>query len=310
MTENISTEIAVVKADVGNFVVDDPVLTKCAAEIRRLGRRVKEDVVEIGRYLDEAQQHAGHGTWLTWIEAEFGWSDQTARRFIHVYEFSRDSKFNKLLNSNLPLSALYQLAAPKTPEAARKEVAARVEAGEKVSVAAVTKAVGWVKAKKVKTTKPADDVDAAEEDPSVTQRRTECAALFGESADSAESELTAVESAGPAAEKLLEYWTESTPQAQQFIRDLVIEEFFAQADGADIYARIPADRLDEVIPAFLDKLTVEGMRTKMSEAFGQSLRRKEAAPAQVKKSAKGWKKSINHHPTNSARNGRGTHSRQ
>jgi hypothetical protein len=158
IADNISTGIAVVKANVGNLAVVDPILAKYAAEIRRLGKRVKEDVIEIGRYLDQAQQHAGHGTWLTWIEAEFGWSDQTARRFIHIYELSRDSKFNKLLSSNLPLSALYQLAAPKTPEAARKAITERVEAGGKVSVAAVTKVIAKAKGKtNTQTTKPAGD---------------------------------------------------------------------------------------------------------------------------------------------------------
>jgi hypothetical protein len=80
----------------------------------------------------------------------------------------------------------------------------------------------------------------------------------------------------------------------------MLEEFFAQAGGADIFARIPAARLDEVIPAFLDKLTVEGMRTRMSNPFGQEARRKLAAPEKVKKSAKKWKRSINHRPANRA----------
>jgi hypothetical protein len=141
MTGNISTEIAVVKADVGNLVVDDPVLTKYATEIRRLGRRVKEDVVEIGRYLDQAQKHAGHGTWLTWIEAEFGWSDQTAYHFIHLYQACQNPEFQNFWNSDLPMSALYRLAAPNTPQEARDEVAERIEAGEKLSCAEVQKTI-------------------------------------------------------------------------------------------------------------------------------------------------------------------------
>jgi hypothetical protein len=88
-------------------------------------------------------------------------------------------------------------------------------------------------------------------------------------------------------------WDDATPEDHQLICDLVLEEFFAQASGADIFAHIPAARLDEVIPAFLDKLTVEGMRTRMSDPFGQEARRKLAAPEKVKKSAKKWKKSIN-----------------
>jgi len=126
---DIATNIDIVKA---RDLTADPLLAQYATEIHRLGKRVKKDVIAIGHYLDQAQKHAGRGAWHLWVNTEFGWSDQTARRFIHVYELSRDSKFNNLLNSDLPLSALYQLAAPKTPGRARDEVAERVEAGEKV----------------------------------------------------------------------------------------------------------------------------------------------------------------------------------
>ena len=156
MTGNINTDTAVVKVDVGNLVVDDAILREYAAEIRRLGKRVKEDVVEIGRYLDQAQKHADHGTWLAWIKAEFGWSDQTAYHFIHLYQAYQNPEFQNFWNSDLPMSALYRLAAPNTPQEARDEVAERIEAGEKVSVAAVaetiTKAKSTGKAKaKTKT---------------------------------------------------------------------------------------------------------------------------------------------------------------
>jgi Protein of unknown function (DUF3102) len=127
------------------------VLTEHATEIRRLGKRVKEDVVEIGHRLVLAQEHVGHGRWLDWIETEFGWSDQTARRFIHIYEFSRDSRFNNLLNSELPLSCLYKLAAPSTPEEARQEIASRVEAGGQPSCAEVNEVIRQAKNINVET---------------------------------------------------------------------------------------------------------------------------------------------------------------
>ena len=208
MPENISTENAVIKADVGNLVVDDPILAKYAAEIRRLRKRAQEDIIEIGRYLDQAQKHASHGTWLTWIEAEFGWSDQTARRFIHVYEFSRDSKFNNLLNSDLPLSALYQLAAPKTPEEAREAIAERVEAGEQPTCAMVTEVIAQTKAR---TTKPADNAeipDVDDEDPSITQRRAEHAVRFAEPSDAA-----------PESETLSAHWRRETREARMSFLD-------------------------------------------------------------------------------------------
>jgi hypothetical protein len=179
-----------IDAGIGNLVINDPVLAKYAVKIRRLGKRVLEDFIEIGWYLHQAQEHAGHGTWLAWIEAEFSWSDQTARRFIHLYEFDRDSKFNNLLNLDLPLSALYQLAAPKTPDAARKEIAERVEAGGEVSVAEVTEIIAKAKGEALRLkaeletdlqrlSREADaktDIDG-DEDPGTAQHRAAMAQI-------------------------------------------------------------------------------------------------------------------------------------
>ena len=86
--------------------VSNPVLADKAAAIHKLIKRARQDIVEIGRHLAEARDHVDHGEWLTWINTEFGWSDQIARRFGHVYELSQDAKFNKLLNFDLPLSVL------------------------------------------------------------------------------------------------------------------------------------------------------------------------------------------------------------
>ena len=154
---------AIVKDGVGGSLTADPVLAKYAAEIRRLGKRVKEDIIAIGRYLDDAREHAGRGAWLIWLEAEFGWSDQTAYRYIHLYQGRQNSEsfpeFHKLWNSDLPISALQQLAAPSTPQEARVEVAERIEAGEKVSCATVTEVIAQAKGKG-----PATNTPGAEDD--------------------------------------------------------------------------------------------------------------------------------------------------
>jgi hypothetical protein len=118
----------------------DSGLTEHIAAIRGLGKRVVDDVIEIGRRLDECRDIVGHGHWLDWINAEFGWSDQTARNFVRVYELSRDLKFKTVLDLGLPLGALYRLAAPQA-EAARKEIIERAEAGEKIVQADVIKAI-------------------------------------------------------------------------------------------------------------------------------------------------------------------------
>ncbi len=59
-----------------------PELAQHAEAIRALGRRALSDVVEIGERLAKAKQLIGHGHWLAWLKAEFGWTDETARRFM------------------------------------------------------------------------------------------------------------------------------------------------------------------------------------------------------------------------------------
>jgi hypothetical protein len=113
--------------------VDTPIaLAEHAAVIRALGKRVVGDIIEIGRRLTDAKKIAGHGNWLPWLEREFGWTDKTAERFMQVH-----SKSDKLSNLDVPVSGLYLLAAPSTPEEARAEVIERAEQGEALSVSDV-----------------------------------------------------------------------------------------------------------------------------------------------------------------------------
>jgi hypothetical protein len=251
MLENINADTATVKADIGNLVVDDPVLAEYATEIRHLGKRVKEDVIEIGRYLDQAKKHAGHGRWLTWIEVEFGWSDQTARRFIHIYELSRDSKFNNLLNSDLPLSALYQLAAPKTPEAARAEITEHIEAGGEVSVGAVTEIIKKVKGK-TKTRKSVE-TSTGNGEQSIEERKALMAALADapESSDSAAPTPINVKPRSkktvtvPEAETLSAHWRRETREARMnFLDDIGAAEILEAVSpefSKQLQARVDAN---------------------------------------------------------------------
>lgn len=101
----MSTEIAAVNTPTP--VVSDPVVAAHTAAIHQLRQRVREDIIEIGRRLVAVRDRLEPGGWLAWLEAEFGWSDQTAYRFIHVYEAQQSSEFHKLWNSDLPLSSLY-----------------------------------------------------------------------------------------------------------------------------------------------------------------------------------------------------------
>ena len=120
-------------------------LDQHAAEIRRLGKRVVADVIEIGRRLTEAKALAAHGGWLPWLDREFGWDDRTARRFVQVFEWSLKSSGN-LPDLELPISGIYLLAQDKTPEEARTEVIERAESGERITVEAVKTTIAKVRA--------------------------------------------------------------------------------------------------------------------------------------------------------------------
>src|SRR5262245_13527098 len=111
---------------------DNRILAKHAAAIRRLGKRVVADVIEIGRLLTECKRICGHGNWLPWLEREFKWTEMSATRFMNVYEMSQS---NNLLDLELPISGLYLLAAPSTPQEARDEIIDRAQAGETIPVA-------------------------------------------------------------------------------------------------------------------------------------------------------------------------------
>lgn len=121
----------------------DSVLAEHAAAIRALGKRVIADVIEIGRRLTDAKAIAGHGNWLPWLEREFGWSEKTAERFMSVHMLG--GKFDNLSNMTLPVSGLYLLAAPSTPEEARDAIIDRAQAGEPVSVAEIKRTIDTAK---------------------------------------------------------------------------------------------------------------------------------------------------------------------
>lgn len=54
------------------------------AEIRILVKQTAQGIIEIGQRLIEVKEKLGHGNFLPWIRDEFGWSDETAHRFMNV----------------------------------------------------------------------------------------------------------------------------------------------------------------------------------------------------------------------------------
>lgn len=85
-------------------------------EIKVLVRRSAQDIIDIGNKLIDVKARLGHGNFGGWLDAEFGWTDRTARQFMAVAEKFKTEKFSDL---NIGASALYLLASPSTPESVR-----------------------------------------------------------------------------------------------------------------------------------------------------------------------------------------------
>jgi hypothetical protein len=107
---------------------------EAAERIRLRLRRSAEDIIEIGRDLIAVKDSLPHGQFGAWIEAEFGMGAHTARRFMGVAEEFGDK--TRIVRDLTP-TALYELAAPKTPLEVREEVERMIEAGEVVTKATI-----------------------------------------------------------------------------------------------------------------------------------------------------------------------------
>ena len=127
-------------------------LMELADEIRALSKQTRESVIAIGNKLFEAKEIVGRGNFLPWIEEQFGWSERTAQNYMAVAEQS--AKFADL---DVPVSALYLLAAPSTPDEVIDAVAERTEAGEKLSLEDVKKEIKTAKRGGDRATKPRDN---------------------------------------------------------------------------------------------------------------------------------------------------------
>ena len=114
------------------------------ARLHELERRTSESIIEIGRQLLAVKERLGHGHFLPWLSAEFGWTRMTAHRFIVVAEQFGD--MSQLVTNASP-SALYALAAESTPEFIRTDFIERAESGESIRhkdvAAAIAEARGF-----------------------------------------------------------------------------------------------------------------------------------------------------------------------
>jgi hypothetical protein len=121
----ISFNYAAVPPSVANFLQGQ------ADRIRRL---CVSSTVQTGKALLEAKRYLSHGEFLAWVELEVGIGARAAQLYMRAAQWVSKKHENV---SHLSPSMLYILSASSTPEALRQEILDRLEAGERVKVAAV-----------------------------------------------------------------------------------------------------------------------------------------------------------------------------
>jgi hypothetical protein len=118
------------------------ILDEHAEAIRKYAKRSITDLIEIGRHLAEVKKILGYTNWVPWLEREFRWSETQAERFIALHGLRR--LVPNVGDWDVPISVLYLLAEKSTSPELIEAVAAKAEAGERVTITEVMK----VKAKR------------------------------------------------------------------------------------------------------------------------------------------------------------------
>ncbi|MDJ0574252.1 MAG: DUF3102 domain-containing protein [Xenococcaceae cyanobacterium MO_234.B1] len=100
------------------------------SEIKGLIRQTAQEIVEVGQKLAEVKRQLKHGQFRSWLKSEFNWSISSATKFMQVSEQFKNVNFTHF---NFATSALYVLAAPSTPESARKHALEIASQGENIT---------------------------------------------------------------------------------------------------------------------------------------------------------------------------------
>jgi hypothetical protein len=103
-------------------------LTLARDAIRKEMGRCAKSIIKIGLHLIDVKEECGHGLFLKWLAAEFGWSADTAQNFMRVAKVFSNAERVRFLEP----TTLYLLAKPSTPEQVREEVLSSFDAGKKL----------------------------------------------------------------------------------------------------------------------------------------------------------------------------------
>jgi DUF3102 family protein len=126
-------------------------LDRAAKRIRSLVERMGINIIAIGRELGAAKDKLGHGRFMAWLEAEFSWSDRTARRFMQAAAILGEKVDSVAI---LEPSAIYLLSAPSTSDSVREKVLRRLDEGEKLSTSKIKGIVAAERGQKAQMLSP------------------------------------------------------------------------------------------------------------------------------------------------------------
>jgi hypothetical protein len=240
--------------------VSDARLEAIAKEIESIQQTA---ITQIAKLVAEARDlyryHRNEGGFAGWAEKRLGYTRQTAYNLIHVHErFGGENLSNRL--DTFHASVLYLLAAPSTPESARKEVMRRAATGEQVSVADAKRTIQKHRAKDIKP---------------VTDETTGATKINGNE-PKGEPESSDKTKTVRLRRSILQVWETGDSVEQDLLCDIVIAEYFATATGANLFQCIPANNRNAVISELLDRLGAEGLRQTMSPELKREFQKRTA----------------------------------
>jgi hypothetical protein len=134
------------------------IVSQAAANIRAHGKLATQSIIAIGAELTKVKEAIGHGNYLAWIDAEFGWSDRTARNYVWAYEAFKSETVSDL--EPIDTKALYLLAAPSTPKPVREAALQKAATGERVTQAGVRLMLSPTRGATAETAEVTPDADA------------------------------------------------------------------------------------------------------------------------------------------------------
>lgn len=140
MSEGALTAVAASEFDYGALEPAEAERVRSAAV--NIRTKLKVATASVGSDLRAVKEMLGHGKFGDWLEAEFGWSDRTARNYIEYADFAQA---NPEIIANLAPTLVYRLAAKSTPEEARQQILDQVQAGGKVTIDAASRLIAETK---------------------------------------------------------------------------------------------------------------------------------------------------------------------